>query len=106
MNRVEGLCKGRKAYVCLNEIVSGEFDDRIIKTLRENAPANQNIIQVDYDLIPCYQEILDFIENGFVIVTKNQSSDFQTTCSYFNLLELKDYTKIYFEEGSCSFYWI
>ena len=99
---IKDPCTGHLTHAFLNEAVFDDFDDRFFKKLREKLTANENKVEVDFKSIPCYQEIIDFINNEFVIVTKDISSDFQITCSYFNLLELKDYTKMYFEEGSYS----
>ena len=67
--------------------------------MREKLSASENTAQVDFDRIPCYQKIIDLIDDGTVNVEKNESNDFQKTCAYFNLLELQHYTEIYFIEG-------
>ena len=86
-------------HVFLNEKICNEFDERFCKKLREKLSINDNAIQIDLNRIPCYQKIVDLIDDGTVNVEKNESNDFQKTCAYFNLLELQQYTEIYFIEG-------
>ena len=93
------LNEGVFTHIFLNEQICNEFDDRFCTKLREKLSASENTAQVDFDRIPCYQKIVDLIDDGTVSVEKNESNDFQKTCAFFNLLELQQYTEIYFIEG-------
>ena len=93
------LNEGVFTHIFLNEQICNEFDDRFCIKLREKLSTSENTAQVDFDRIPCYQKIVDLIDDGTVNVEKNESNDFQKTCAYFNLLELQHYTEIYFIEG-------
>ena len=96
--------KGVFNHVFLNEKTCNEFDERFCTKLRETLATNENTVQVDFDLIPCYRKIVDLIDDETVQVEKNESNDFQKTCAYFNMLELKQYAEIYFMEGIFSFF--
>ena len=78
------------------------FDTRIYSKLQNQVPAYENTVQVDLKLIPCYQKIVDLINDKPIIVSKEESYDFQKTCNYFNLRELRKHTEIYFMKGTFS----
>jgi len=44
------------------------------------------------------------IDDGIVKVEKDESDDFQKTCVFFDMLELQQYTEIYFIEGKFSLF--
>ena len=94
--------KGIFKHNFLNEKICNEFDERFCTKLRETLATNENTVQVDFELIPCYQKIVDLIDDGIVKVEKDESDDFQKTCVFFNMLELQQYTEIYFIEGTFS----
>ena len=98
------LNEGVFTHIFLNEQLCNEFDERFCTKLREKLSASENTTQVDFDRIPCYQKIVDLIDDGIVKVAKEESADFQKTCAYFNFLELQQYTEIYFIEGIFSIF--
>ena len=95
----KNLNEGVFTHVFLNEKTCNEFDERFCTKLRETLSTNENTVQVEFNRIPCYQKIVDLIDDETVQVEKNESNDFQKTCAYFNMLELKQYAEIYFMEG-------
>ena len=63
---------------------------------------NENTVQVPVTMIPCYQKIVDLINDKTILVTREESPHFRQTCAFFNLQELQHHTEIYFMTGTFS----
>ena len=97
---IQDFSKGIYTNICFSIHVLNNFDTRIYSKLQNQVPAYENTVQVDLKLIPCYQKIVDLINDKPIIVSKEESYDFQKTCNYFNLRELRKHTEIYFMKGT------
>jgi len=85
-----------------------ELDDRIYLALSLEAHRTDstscNYAKIEAKVIPSYKKIIDLTNKKVIEINKNESADFQKTCHYFNLWELKQFVNIHFMKGLFQYY--